>query len=99
MATSLVNPRQPWIEMRRTISVGNIITIVVWLVVGIIALVKIQDQSAAQQRQIDEDRTEMHQIADIVSIVQQNTASETSMIESLRERLQRDESQLDSGRR
>lgn len=98
MAT-LAAPRAPWIEMRRTFSVGNIITLVAWVVFGVIALVKIQDQSATQQRQIDESRAEMRQIADIVSTVQQNTASQTSMIEAIRERLQRDEAELDGRRR
>lgn len=98
-STQIIPPKGAWIQMSRTITVGNIATAIIWIVGGIWGLAAIQNQGNATAKEIGSLKEETKAISDIISVVQQNSATQTAMIESLRERLQRDEAELDGRRK
>lgn len=83
--------RKSWITFRPEVTMGTVLTIIAWVVFGVIAWTKVGDRLQYVEDAQHNEREEQAAIIKELGAIQQLNASQTAIVSMMQERLRQDE--------
>lgn len=87
--------RPSLVNFQPTITLGNAVTFIGWVVFVIIAWTHLRDEQDYLQSELDDMRQTESRMVESLSTLEQLTASQTALIQSLRDRIALDETYME----
>lgn len=93
--TGMDSPQPKGFQFRTTISLGNIISMIIWLALLIAGWTSIKDNQAALANQQKTQAEQISRIVDREQVFAELTAREAALLDDMEKRVSRVENQLD----
>lgn len=85
---------RPWFVFRRELSLGTLVSILIWLVIGVMAWTRIGDRLDYLESAQHDEREEQIEITKTLAGIQQSSASTGAVLAVVQERQRQDEDEL-----